>query len=156
MSLGTVSPERDTSGFSLMETLVLLAVMGLAVLIASNSFLFRGSRTTQSVSSAIIAELQKKSIRAITSAKPIDVHFSAEEGVIRASDFEPIMTLPTGYDIRVTGVGDWTSDPRTVVFTFFADGTNTGGQVYIQGPDQAAYTISINWLTGEISVEPAR
>lgn len=142
-----------SAGFTLIELIVVLAIMGLVVALASPR-LHRALPKAELAASAgeLAAALRHTRARAIAQGRPaalvVDIG-AARYGPAGA----PGHPLPKGVEVEIETAAD-AIDPvaRRAAMTFYADGTAAGGRIVLRRGSRA-YHLDIDWLTGRIAVE---
>lgn len=139
---------KGRAGFTLLESLVVLALVGLLAGMASQ--LLRppsGRLRLESATRAFCGTLRATRSRAIATngeaAVVVDLYnktYASPVGAVGQLPADALITLDIANTQRLS--------PRTGAITFFPDGASTGGDVTLQIPDARA-TINVNWLTGD-------
>jgi general secretion pathway protein H len=135
---------QTMAGFTLIETLVVLVILGLALSIVAG-FLPRRNSTLElaAASQRVVSTLRLARGRAIAESRPVTVtatrdgHGVAVDGVAQA--------VAAVVVISMTG---------PAVIRFAPDGSASGGGIRVQGAKRAEL-VGVNWLTGRISVTDA-
>ncbi len=143
---------RASAGFTLIELIVVLAIMGLVVALASPR-LHRALPGAELAAGAeeLAAALRRTRARAIAgghrAALLIDI-----EAARYALAGGPGRRLPKGIEVEIRTAAD-ALDPiaRRAAMTFYADGTAAGGRIVLRRGTRA-YRLDIDWLTGRITV----
>ena len=144
---------RDTRGFTLIELVVVLAIMALVFMVAApqiGSILPRAE--LKSGARQLAAGLREARSRAIQTNG--DVVFSVDVDGRRYS-----MTgdgrahlLPERINLSLFTVQQEQSGGSVGNIRFFPDGTSTGGHVLVYG-ENAAYKVNVDWLTGRVEIQ---
>ncbi|KAF2992323.1 hypothetical protein MJC1_00704 [Methylocystis sp. MJC1] len=141
-------PQRRRAGFTMLESLVVLALI--ALLAGMSSQLLRPPSARMRLEAAtrgFCATLRATRSRAIATngeaAVVVDL-FSKTY----ASPVGGVGKLPADAQIGLDVANTQRLSERSGAITFFPDGGSTGGDMILQTPEARA-TISINWLTGE-------
>jgi len=141
---------RRRAGVTMLESLVVLALI--ALLAGMSSQLLRPPSARMRLESAtrsFCATLRAARSRAIATngeaAVVVDLFsktYASPVGGVGQLPADALVTLDIASTQRLSD--------RTGAFTFFPDGTSTGGDMALQLPEGRA-TIAVNWLTGEAS-----
>lgn len=136
------------AGFTLLETLLVMALMAGAALLAAMAFTggMEGMRL-RSESKEIAAQLRYTRARAIATGQPqlfrIDPRAHAWEAAGDRSG-----RIDDALSVRFTGVREAQVRAGEGAVLFFPDGGSTGGRVTLSAGN-AAWSIDVAWLTGE-------
>lgn len=156
------------AGFTLIEALVVLALMATAFALFAGALL--GAMPGQQLRSAtglLAAEMRATRARAV--ATGIDQSFvidtQAREWRSGASDAMSVETmageggtarrsgtLAEALAIGATVAREEQPGPGIAAIRFFADGSSTGGRIVVRR-GEAAWRVDVNWLTGAVRVE---
>jgi general secretion pathway protein H len=138
--------QRNTSdGFTLMEMLVVLAIIALTAAIALPSINTK-KREIDIASASIENLLAEARLSAISKHVVADVTF--EKAAKSFVGFDRKHAVQLGPDVSAIIVTGKREDglPR---FSFLPDGTSSGGEISLQ-QGQTVRTIQISWLSGKI------
>ncbi len=145
---------RRARGFTLLETLLVVAILALAAALAAAA-VTGGSRgmALRSTAKEMAANLRYTRARAISTGQPQS--FTVDPAA-------HAWTAPNGRDgeiperLSVTFTGAREAQPAEGVgaILFFPDGAATGGRIRL-ARDDAAWDIDVAWLTGEVTVSRA-
>jgi general secretion pathway protein H len=144
----SLSAAARVAGFTLLETLLVMALMAGAALLAAMAFTggMEGMRL-RSESKEIAAQLRYTRARAIATGQPqlfrIDPRAHAWEAAGDRSG-----TIDAALAVRFTGVREAQVRAGEGAVLFFPDGGSTGGRVTLSA-GSAAWSIDVAWLTGE-------
>ncbi|HEU4812959.1 MAG TPA: GspH/FimT family pseudopilin [Xanthomonadaceae bacterium] len=142
---------RRARGFTLLETLLVVAILALAAALAAAAVTggFRGMEL-RSTAKEMAANLRYTRARAISTGQPqpftvdLDAHaWTAPNG----RDGE----IPERLSVEFTGAREVQPAEGVGAILFFPDGAATGGRIRL-ALDDAAWDIDVAWLTGEVTV----
>lgn len=133
-------------GFTLLELLVVLAVMSLMV--AAVPVVLSGGLTGLSLKAdarAVADALRFARGRAIAANDEVEFSIDDRSGRYAVSPGGRAGTLAEGTEVR------FRPESAGGAIRFFPDGGSTGGRVTIS-KDRQRYEVRIDWLTGQVSV----
>jgi general secretion pathway protein H len=143
------------SGFTLLELLVVITVIGLAMLAAPR---LGGAWANGAKDRAAVQELgsalSRARFMAVAMRSPVEIQFDLKNRTWRTSPAGPQGQLPDA-GISVLGIdGAATRDASTAAIRFYADGGSSGGTVVldIPGNRQTQTRIAADWLSGRIEI----
>lgn len=142
-------------GFTLVELLVVLAILGLVATLAASLPLARKSSPTVELRShalRIAAGLRSARAMAIRQAREVAFHFDAERNTWNSGREAKSTQLPEGMLLKLDTArlairGD--TDARLV---FFHDGSSTGGRVTLS-LGSSKISINVAWINGAVDVD---
>lgn len=140
------SPSDATAGFTLVEMLVVLAIMAVVAAIVSPGLAgnYR-TRSLETVAGEITQQLRLSRTSAIAGARSKQVVVDLGTRVIRFGE-RNVVALPDDVDMTVTTGRETVSQGRAAL-TFLPDGSASGMHISLQKRALTAQ-ISVNWLTG--------
>jgi len=138
----------SAAGFSLLELMAVLAVIALALALvvprlpspSSDMKLKAEARTIHNL-------LEEAGARAIAERRAVAMTIDLATMKITLGKEERALDPATA--IRVTAALDPDAQMETARFTFFPDGTATGGRIDLERADKKI-SIEANWLTGHV------
>lgn len=139
---------RTRAGFTMLESLVVLALISLMV--GMSSQLLRppsGRLRLESATRSLCATLRATRSRAIATNNEASVVIDLD----RRSYASPVGgegRLPVETQILLDVANTQRVGANSGAITFFPDGSSTGGDLTLSTPDGRA-TVGVNWLTGE-------
>lgn len=140
-------------GFTLLELLVVLAVVGLVMVAVP--MMIAGGRPgpeTRSAAIEIASALRQTRSESIAHFRPVTFVINVDERTYRMGKDGAARTLPKEmtlslYTARSELAGDSEGGIR-----FFPDGSATGGRVTVTKAGHR-YTVAVDWLTGVVTME---
>ncbi len=147
---------RHGDGFTLLELLVVLAIMALMLSLAVTSFPMRGrAMQTRVAADEVVQALRSARVRAIALNRPVTFSLDVNARSFRV-DGSASQPLPATLQLATLTVADRTGQPRnTSNISFAPDGSSSGGRIELAGQD-ARLLVGVDWLTGRVSVANAR
>ncbi len=140
-------------GFTLLELLVVMAVLALILLVVPP--MFSGSLSKAEVGSAareVAAGLREARSRAIARNREVAFTLDVESRRYRIDDSADARRLPAGPELSLFTARSEQLDEASGSTRFFPDGSSTGGRVTLDG-DARRYHVVVDWLTGQVSIQ---
>lgn len=148
--LGPLQP----NGFTLVELLVVLALVALAVALVPPSLeRLRDTMRYRDAVRAVVVDLRQA--RQLAAAEARDVRFVVDlEGRRFGIEGRGLRPLPEPLTMRLTTAGiEW--DPARVgAIRFLAEGGATGGSLEVLRPQGGGVRIVVDWLSASVSQSP--
>jgi general secretion pathway protein H len=141
------------SGFTLIELLVVLAIIGLLMIaMVPTSVQIGAGVDVRSAASEIAANLRTARARALRTNTSTAVLFETAKSAYWPEGSSDVEVLPQGTTLQLFTVREeqWTGSVGAIRFAH--DGTSSGGRVTI-ARDNRSYDVSVNWLTGRVSID---
>ncbi|GER06633.1 general secretion pathway protein GspH [Iodidimonas muriae] len=149
--------QRRPNGFTMIELLVVMAVMGLVIAVATPRFhhALPGLEFRHAVHNLAAAMRQTRAAAIASGATQVLV-LDLDDSLYQFPNGDP-QALPQGLRFEnLVDVTDIDRDERQVRYVFYPDGTSPGGRVLIetgQGTTPRSAVIEIDWLTGRVRVQ---
>lgn len=144
---GATAPADATAGFTLVEMLVVLAIMALVAAIAAPGLVSNyRTKNVETLAGEITMRLRLSRTSAIATARPKQVVVDLGARVIRFGERD-IVTLPDDVKMTVVTGQETVVAGRQTVLTFLPDGSASGMDIALQQKGRTA-RIAVNWLTG--------
>jgi general secretion pathway protein H len=146
-----VANRERCSGFTLIETLVVLSVLGLALtLILSYGQPSNGGLALKQAASELAGGLREARSLAIAENRTVPVSIDLASRHWRI-DQQPDNPLPTGIEIRLLTIAGENSRSNASNIRFLPDGSATGGRIEFLGAHRRMQ-IGVDWLSGRVSL----
>ena len=141
---------RET-GFSLLEMIVVMAIMGLAIAVTASSI--RGSSAqarVQPLAVRIAADLKLARADAMAQNRAVDVAFDARSHAYQVRGARQPVVLPAAIGFTLVTSPEFArlSDANRLVF--YPDGSSTGAELTLTD-NRVAITLVVDWLTGSVT-----
>jgi general secretion pathway protein H len=152
----TLRPEEAgrQSGFTLIEVIVVLVVLGLMVVLVMQHGPMRSRTLETRVAATELAQaLRTARSRAIALDRPVSVMLDVVAHSYRV-DAAPPRALPPAVGVSVTALAGDTVGNRIAFISFAPDGSSTGGHVDLTDRG-SRLQVAIDWLTGRVSIADA-
>ncbi len=147
-----LSHARTTDGFTLLELLVVLAILGMlsALVAPAISRSLSGPDIVSTVRS-LVSNLNLARSTAITRNQEVALTIDLDKHEYTITGLNNKQSLPDNIDIRMLTVENELIDETRAAIRFFPDGSSTGGRVTISG-NNTTQAVDINWLTGQTRI----
>jgi general secretion pathway protein H len=147
-----MDPRRNQRGFTLLELLVVLAIIGFVVALMPGFVLRSQPQLDVDVAARAIADgLRETRSEAVLRNRSQAFAFDVEARVFRAGDQTPVR-IDDGIALSFETARSQLLDEGIGQIRFFPDGSSTGGLIrLVQGDVRAE--IRSDWLTGLVTVD---
>lgn len=138
--------ERRADGFTLLELLVVLAILGVVVGLAVPLFgRAMPGMELQASARAVAAELRSARGRAIAGNDEIVVAVDVQGRIVGS------MALDESIGVSLYSAAEDLIDGGAGRIRFFPDGSSTGGRVRLVGAGRE-YDVRIDWISGAVTI----
>ncbi|GGF23642.1 general secretion pathway protein GspH [Aliidongia dinghuensis] len=145
---------RRAGGFTLIEMVVVLAIMGLVLaMVAARGPLGMRTLTARAAGNELASGFRQARARAIADNRPVEVSIDLAAHNWRIGNDRPT-AFPRGLEIAVLTVAGQTRGDQLAQFRFLPDGSSTGGRVELKD-GRRRLRVGIDWLNGRVSVGDA-
>ena len=141
--------KRSSSGFSLLEMLMVIAIVAIAMLLTAGvvTGTFAGMQL-RTEAKRVAAQLRFTRAQAIATGEPQRFTLDPQTRTWTAPK-DRDGEIPEKLTIVFTGAREVQARRDEGAIVFFPDGASTGGRVQLSVKD-AAWNIDVAWLTGEV------
>jgi len=140
------------SGFTLIELVAVVALIGIALSVISLSFSkSMNSAKVQAASRDLVAALRYTRGQAIVKNQQAALDLDMQNNTYQAPG-RPLVRLPTEMRMTLLTAESEQTGATSGRIRFFADGASTGGHVSIFA-GQREWRVNVNWLTGQVTRE---
>jgi len=149
-----VLPGQRLAGFTLVELLVALALVGLMLaLVPASLGRLRDSIRYRDTVRAVVSDL--RAARQIALVEGRETRFLVDTAQSRFGlDGRPLQALPEPLQMRATVASiEWSQD-RQAAIRFLPQGGATGGSVDVLRPGGDGVRITVDWLSAAVSQTP--
>lgn len=138
------------AGFTLLELLVVLAIIGLVLaIVPPNLMKGTGAQALKADARLVVSGLQYARTRAISLNVPVSLVIDSRTGRL-SIDGKQIGNLSASTELSaLNGQRVWQTGTGTAVH-FLPDGGSTGGEILLSYY-KTRYRLSVNWLTGAVT-----
>jgi general secretion pathway protein H len=148
--ISRTEPASGASGFTLIEVLVVMAILSVAlVVLVARGPLRSPGLEAQGAASQVAQTLRLGRSRAIAADRPVPVVLDMQAHRLLL-DGAPRLTLPVSVAMAAE-MEDGTVATRQAVFVFAPDGSATGGRILL-ALGQRRLAVTVNWLTGRVGI----
>ncbi len=143
------------AGFTLIEVLVVIAILGMALGLVATSGPVR-SRTVemQAVVDQVVQRARLARSRAISGNRAVRLVLDTPAHTLRIDDDSPTL-LPAAMVISMTAVSGESVGDALAAIRFNPDGRTTGGRIALSDGQRDAL-VGVDWLTGRVTVKQPR
>jgi general secretion pathway protein H len=143
-------------GFTLVETMVVLAVLALAVIVVLPQTLGARQHTAlRSAANDLAAELRATRALAMRRNSEEFLVVDTATGSYSHADGTTPRTLPAGQTVTLTTIRSEQTGPGSGRIRFYPDGSATGGRIVLAGGGRTMF-VTVDWLTGGTRVDMDR
>jgi general secretion pathway protein H len=142
------------AGFTLIEMIVVLAVLGLMLgLVLSRGPMRSRTLSTRAAVGALAGGLREARARAISTNHPVEFALDIEHKTFQIGGAAPTR-LPAEYGLTLMTTGNERHSETQGAIRFEPDGSSTGGRIELAAGTRHV-KIGVDWLSGRVSVTDA-
>ena len=136
-----------TAGFTLLETLCVLAIISMIAALLTPIFSNRGDSGLRSLSIATAAVLKLDRNAAAASGKVVSTYVDAADRTIRSGASGRSLSIPSDVKIETTLAKRCSGVRGDNSIRFFPNGLSCGGVITFKR-SSSTYEVRVNWYTG--------
>ena len=140
-------------GFSLLELLVVVTIMGAVYILVPRFFLSGVSGADLRASSRdVAAGLRQARSLAVSGKRETAVTLDLDKRVFALSGNSRQFQLPEQLELKLYTAQSEIVNERQGAIRFFPDGSSTGGRVTLASGERK-FLVDVDWLTGKVSIK---
>lgn len=137
------------AGFTLIEMLVVLSIVGLLAYVSIANFRPASDRVdVVKINREISRMARLVRLKALNDGSPNELVFDLEKRTVLATRDDDILKIPASVTVQVLTGAELVRAREKASIAFLPDGSSSGGEVRLLDADGRKSTLSINWLTG--------
>ena len=141
----------NNSGFTLVELLVVLAILALALAVIPPSLTGAvDSARFKSTQRDLVSALRYARSRAVNSQQAASVNINVKQGTMQVVGRQRTLSIPDDVALTLVTAQREQLSAYEGAIRFYPDGSSTGGQVHLRRGEQV-FVIDVNWLTGRVT-----
>lgn len=145
---------KETSGFTLIEILVVLAILAITMSIIQPQF-SQSTNNSQLKAAALLlaADLRITRSKAVSKQQSTQLVVNVKKKIFSTKIKNKAFVLPKEAIIRMKAVQSETVSDHVAAIRFYPDGSSTGGNIRLLLASKG-YCVTVSWLTGRVDVAP--
>ena len=149
----TTGTKHPHAGFSLIELLVVLTIIGLFISVVP-AMLSTGGVEFKGLARNLASSLRSAKANSISHQQDVVVSFNLENKTYNISNDKRQYAIPEGIEIafKPQSLSAKNDDDEAINLYFYADGGASGGKLIITKGETGRYEVLIDWLTGQVSI----
>ena len=151
MKISGTDIRRENEAFTLVEILVVLAILALTAAIVAPRFTRSGQDASMVVAVEAKQMLQLARLKAISTGKETHVVIDLDQRRLTTVDTTKIVTIPDGVQASATVGRDNETTTTSGAIHFYPDGSSSGGLLRFAIKGKTPSIVKVNWLTGSIT-----
>jgi general secretion pathway protein H len=149
----TAPSERFDDGFTLVEMLVVLAVLGMLALFAFPYAHSRKPSVSADIAPALVHLLALTRLNAISTHEPRALTVDVRQRRVTSTGSGRIVLVPLDVKLTVLSGRELIANDTKADIVFLPDGSSTGGMIELSDNRGKGIKIAINWATGIPTLE---
>jgi len=148
-----ISKFRNTDGFTLLEMMVVLIIIGLSAALATTQFSLSARELTAFEFAQIMkSNLVRERLDAIARREVNNVTFylHSEKSIIIGNVTSE--KIPDHFEITLLTGQELQKASKVAAIQFFPDGTSIGGEIFVRAKAGTTAKLNVSWLTGLSSI----
>jgi general secretion pathway protein H len=146
-------PRGSVAGFTLLELLVTLSVIGLlASLTAPRFAAMMPGAVLRQTTLQLVADLRGARNKSIAEGKAVVISFDSEGRSYKSSSGKSATDWPENVQFEIAVPDNMVNESEQPQILFYPDGSSTGGEVLCSTVGRSI-RVKVNWLAGWVSVE---
>lgn len=147
-----IQARRQLEGFSLLEILVVLAMMGLVYALVAPRISGGGVTELRAATRQVAAGLRKARVNAIATRKEAILTVDVEQRRFSIDGDPRQHRLPNDAEIGVYTSQAEVVEAKQAAIRFYPDGSSTGGAITL-ARGEARLRVDVDWLTGTVTIQ---
>jgi general secretion pathway protein H len=146
---------RGSDGFTLIELIVVLAIIGLVLALIPGFMLRSQPGLDVEVAARALADgLRQTRSQAMLGNREEVFSVEVEQGLFRAGRSQPLKQLDRTIELHLSTSASELTGTESGQIRFFPDGSSTGGAIDLVRGDQRSQ-VTVDWLTGQVEIARA-
>ncbi|MBX5230574.1 MULTISPECIES: GspH/FimT family pseudopilin [unclassified Rhizobium] len=141
-----------SAGFTLMEMLVVLAILGMVLAVALPQFHRAGSSTTATVASSIVRGARLARLVAIKRGSDTTLSIDTATRTVHFDIKHEDIVIPASMSMVATVGRNAATTASKGSIQFLADGSSSGGEIRLRTDKEKEIRVKISWLTGSATM----
>jgi len=142
---------RRQHGFTLLEILVVLALMAMMYALVPPMFSSGGSTELRAAARQLAAGLRKARGHAISSRQEATLTVDVEQHHFKVAGDPRRYSLPKSAELSVYTAQSEAVEDKVAAIRFYPDGSSTGGAITV-ADGTAKFRVDVDWLTGNVTI----
>jgi general secretion pathway protein H len=145
------APRRTAAGFTLLETLVALALVAVLLAIAVPAIVVPPGLELRAAADLVATGLRQARLAAMRQQRPVALLLDVEARALQVEGVRKIRTLPRAIKLELYTARGEIAGSQVGGIRFYADGSSTGGRVTLTR-EALSTRVDVEWLTGRIRI----